>query len=333
IADTPGHVQYTRNMVTGASTANLAIVLVDARQGVVEQTRRHSLIASLLRIPHLVYAINKMDLVGWDEAAYRRIEADVRGLAARLDVQDLCFIPMSALHGDNVVERSANTPWYKGPPLLHHLESVHIASDRNLIDVRFPVQWVVRPQSAEHHDYRGYAGQVAGGVLRKGDEVVVLPSGMNSRIAKIETFDGELEEAFPPMSVVVHLDNDVDVSRGDMLCRPNNRPVVGQDLEAMVCWMAEQPLSPRGKYALKHTTRNTRAMVSSIQYKLDVNTGHRIEGVQQLGLNDLGRISLRTMAPICYDEYRRNRATGSFILVDEATNATVGAGMLLSEPR
>ncbi|MFN9787274.1 MAG: sulfate adenylyltransferase subunit CysN [Planctomycetia bacterium] len=333
IADTPGHVQYTRNMVTGASTANLAIVLVDARQGVVEQTRRHSLIASLLRIPHLVYAINKMDLVGWDEAAYRRIEADVRGLAARLDVQDLCFIPMSALHGDNVVERSANTPWYKGPPLLHHLESVHIASDRNLIDVRFPVQWVVRPQSAEHHDYRGYAGQVAGGVLRKGDEVVVLTSGMNSRVAKIETFDGELEEAFPPMSVVVHLDNDVDVSRGDMLCRPNNRPVVGQDLEAMVCWMAEQPLSPRGKYALKHTTRNTRAMVSSIQYKLDVNTGHRIEGVQQLGLNDLGRISLRTMAPICYDEYRRNRATGSFILVDEATNATVGAGMLLSEPR
>ena len=333
IADTPGHVQYTRNMVTGASTANLAIVLVDARQGVVEQTRRHSLIASLLRIPHLVYAINKMDLVGWDEAAYRRIEADVRGLAARLDVQDLCFIPMSALHGDNVVERSANTPWYKGPPLLHHLESVHIASDRNLIDVRFPVQWVVRPQSAGHHDYRGYAGQVAGGVLRKGDEVVVLPSGMSSRVAKIETFDGELEEAFPPMSVVVHLDNDVDVSRGDMLCRPNNRPVVGQDLEAMVCWMAEQPLSPRGKYALKHTTRNTRAMVSSIQYKLDVNTGHRNEGVQQLGLNDLGRISLRTMAPICYDEYRRNRATGSFILVDEATNATVGAGMLLSEPR
>jgi len=333
VADTPGHVQYTRNMVTGAPTATLSVVLADARQGVIEQSRRHTYIASLLRIPHLVYAINKMDLVGWDEAAYRRIEADVRGLAARLDVQDLCFIPMSALHGDNVVERSANTPWYKGPPLLHHLESVHIASDRNLIDVRFPVQWVVRPQSAEHHDYRGYAGQVAGGVLRKGDEVVVLPSGMSSRVAKIETFDGELEEAFPPMSVVVHLDNDVDVSRGDMLCRPNNRPVVGQDLEAMLCWMAEQPLSPRGKYALKHTTRNTRAMVSSIQYKLDVNTGHRIEGVEQLGLNDLGRISLRTMAPICYDEYRRNRTTGSFILVDEATNATVGAGMLLSEPR
>jgi sulfate adenylyltransferase large subunit len=333
IADTPGHVQYTRNMVTGASTANLAIVLIDARQGVVEQTRRHSLIASLLRIPHLVYAINKMDLVGWDEGIYRKIEDEVRGMAARLDVQDLCFIPMSALHGDNVVDRSPHTPWYKGPPLLHHLESVHIASDRNLIDVRFPVQWVVRPQSAEYHDYRGYAGQVAGGVLRKGDEVVVLPSGMTSRIAKIETFDGELDEAFAPMSVVVHLDSDVDVSRGDMLCRPNNRPVAGQDLEAMVCWMTDQPLTPRTKYTLKHTTRTTRAMVTGIQYQLDVNTGRRNEGVPQLGLNDLGRISLRTMAPIFYDEYRRNRTTGSFILVDEATNATVGAGMLLPESR
>ena len=333
IADTPGHVQYTRNMVTGASTANLAIVLIDARQGVVEQTRRHSLIASLLRIPHLVYAINKMDLVGWDEGIYRKIEDEVRGMAARLDVQDLCFIPMSALHGDNVVDRSPHTPWYKGPPLLHHLESVHIASDRNLIDVRFPVQWVVRPQSAEYHDYRGYAGQVAGGVLRKGDEVVVLPSGMTSRIAKIETFDGELDEAYAPMSVVVHLDSDVDVSRGDMLCRPNNRPVAGQDLEAMVCWMTDQPLTPRTKYTLKHTTRTTRAMVTGIQHQLDVNTGRRNEGVPQLGLNDLGRISLRTMAPIFYDEYRRNRTTGSFILVDEATNATVGAGMLLPESR
>jgi len=333
IADTPGHVQYTRNMVTGASTANLAIVLIDARQGVVEQTRRHSLIASLLRIPHLVYAINKMDLVSWDEGIYRKIEDEVRGMAARLDVQDLCFIPMSALHGDNVVDRSPHTPWYKGPPLLHHLESVHIASDRNLIDVRFPVQWVVRPQSAEYHDYRGYAGQVAGGVLRKGDEVVVLPSGMTSRIAKIETFDGELDEAYAPMSVVVHLDSDVDVSRGDMLCRPNNRPVAGQDLEAMVCWMTDQPLTPRTKYTLKHTTRTTRAMVTGIQYQLDVNTGRRNEGVPQLGLNDLGRISLRTMAPIFYDEYRRNRTTGSFILVDEATNATVGAGMLLPESR
>ena len=333
IADTPGHVQYTRNMVTGASTANLAIVLIDARQGVVEQTRRHSLITSLLRIPHLVFAINKMDLVGWDEAVYRRIENDIRGLAARLDVRDLCFIPMSALHGDNVVNRSDKTPWYAGPPLLAHLESVFIASDHNLIDVRFPVQWVVRPQSPEYHDYRGYAGQVAGGVLRTGDEVVVLPSGITSKITKIETFDGPVEEAFPPMSVVVHLDSDVDVSRGDMLCRPNNRPIVGQDLEAMVCWMTDKPLQPRAKYALKHTTRNTRAMITGLHYRMDVNTGHRMEGVNELGLNDIGRISLRTMTPICYDEYRRNRTTGSFILVDEATNATVGAGMLLSEPR
>jgi len=333
IADTPGHVQYTRNMVTGASTANLAIVLIDARQGVVEQTRRHSLITSLLRIPHLVFAINKMDLVGWDEAVYRRIENDVRGLAARLDVRDLCFIPMSALHGDNVVNRSDKTPWYAGPPLLAHLESVFIASDHNLIDVRFPVQWVVRPQSPEYHDYRGYAGQVAGGVLRTGDEVVVLPSGITSKITKIETFDGPVEEAFPPMSVVVHLDSDVDVSRGDMICRPNNRPIVGQDLEAMICWMTDKPLQPRAKYALKHTTRNTRAMISGLHYRMDVNTGHRTEGVNELGLNDIGRISLRTMAPICYDEYRRNRTTGSFILVDEATNATVGAGMLLSEQR
>ncbi len=333
IADTPGHVQYTRNMVTGASTANLAIVLIDARQGVVEQTRRHSLIASLLRIPHIVFAVNKMDLVGWDEAVYRRVESDVRNFAARLDVQDLCFIPMSALHGDNVVNRSDKAPWYAGPPLLAHLESVFIASDHNLIDVRFPVQWVVRPQSPEYHDYRGYAGQVAGGVLRTGDEVVVLPSGMPAKVARIETFDGPVEEAFPPMSVIVHLDSDVDVSRGDMLCRAHNRPVAGQDLEAMICWMTDQPLRPKAKYALKHTTRTTRAMVSNLQYRMDVNTGHRSEGVPELGLNDIGRISLRTMAPIFYDEYRRNRSTGSFILIDEATNATVGAGMLLSEPR
>lgn len=339
IADTPGHIQYTRNMVTGASTANLAIVLVDARQGVVEQTRRHSLITSLLRIPHLVFAINKMDLVGWDEEVFRRIETELRGFAARLDVQDIVFIPMSALQGDNVVERSEKAPWYKGPSLLHHLESVHIASDRNLIDVRFPVQWVVRPQSQEHHDYRGYAGVVAGGVLKVGDDVVVLPSGLSSRVARIETFDsksqtgGPLEMAYAPMSVTVHLADDVDVSRGDMLCRPANKPVVGQDLDAMVCWMNERPLVARNRYALKHTTRNVRAVVTAIQYRLDVNTGHRVQDVTSLGLNDLGRITLRATAPIFYDEYRRNRATGSFILIDEATNDTVAAGMLLSEPR
>jgi sulfate adenylyltransferase large subunit len=333
IADTPGHIQYTRNMVTGASTANLAIVLVDARQGVVEQTRRHALITSLLRIPHIVFAINKMDLVGWDEGVFRRIETELRGFAARMDVSDVAFIPMSALHGDNVVEKSANAPWYKGPPLLYHLESVHIASDRNLIDVRFPVQWVVRPQAKEHHDYRGYAGQVAGGVLKTGDEVVVLQSGFTSRIARIETFDGPVEEAFAPMSVTVHLADDVDVSRGDMLCRPANRPVAGQDLDAMVCWLGDVPLSPKNRYALKHTTRNVRALVQGIEYRLDVNTGHREPGPSKLERNDLGRITLRTTAPIFYDEYRRNRATGSFILIDEASNNTVGAGMLLSEPR
>jgi len=333
IADSPGHVQYTRNMVTGASTANLAIVLIDARQGVVEQTRRHTLIASLLRIPHFVFAVNKMDLVDWSEEVFRRIETEVRALAARLDVQDICLIPMSALVGDNVVRRSEKAPWYGGPALLHHLETVFIASDRNLIDVRFPVQWVVRPQSAEHHDYRGYAGQVAGGVLRPGDEVVVLPSGLTARIAQIETFDGPLDEAFAPMSVTVRLDADVDVSRGDMLCRPANRPIVGQDLEALVCWMGERPLQPRAKYALKHTTRNTRALVESVGYRLDVNSGHRIERVEQLALNDIGRVSLRSMAPIFYDDHRRNRTTGSFLLIDETTHATVGAGMLLPPSR
>jgi sulfate adenylyltransferase large subunit len=320
-------------MVTGASTANLAIVLVDARVGIVEQTRRHSLIASLLRIPHLVFAVNKMDLVGWDHGVFKALEGELRTLATRLDVQDVSFIPLSALHGDNVVERSEKAPWYKGAPLLTHLESVHIASDRNLIDVRFPVQWVIRPQSPDYPDYRGYAGQVAGGVLRAGDEVVVLPSGLGSRISRIETFDGPVEEAYSPMSVIVHLEGDIDVSRGDMICRSHNRPVVGQDLEAMVCWMADQPLLPRARYALKHTTRNVRAMVTGVQYRLDVNTGHRIEGVPSLGLNDIGRIGLRATSPIFYDEYRRNRTTGSFILVDEATNATVAAAMLLSEPR
>jgi len=333
IADTPGHIQYTRNMVTGASTANLAIVLVDARAGIVEQTRRHSLIASLLRIPHLVFAVNKMDLVGWDEAVFRRIEDELRGFAARLDVQDVAFIPLSALNGDNVVDHGHSSPWYRGPSLLHHLESVHIASDRNLIDVRFPVQWVIRPQSAEHHDFRGYAGQVAGGVLKPGDEVLVLPSGRTTHIERIETFDGPVDEAWAPMSVTLHLAGDTDVSRGDLICRPNNRPFTGQDLQAMVCWMTEAPLTPKGRYALKHTTRNVRAAVTAIQYRLDVNTGHRQEGVPSLGLNDLGRISLRTTAPIFYDEYRRNRTTGSFILIDETTNSTVGAGMLLAEQR
>jgi sulfate adenylyltransferase large subunit len=323
-------------MVTGASTANLAIVLVDARQGVLEQTRRHAYIASLLRIPHLVMAVNKMDLVGHDEATFRRIEADLRALAARLDVHDVAFIPMSALHGDNVVERSANMPWYQGPPLLHHLEHVHIASDRNLQDVRFPVQWVIRPQSDRFHDYRGYAGQVASGVMRPGDEVVVLPSGETTHIAGIDVIgpDGEpqaVEAAYPPMSVIVRLADDVDVSRGDMICRPGNRPTVSQSFDARICWLGERPLQPRGRYAIKHTTRNARAVVESIAYRLDIRTGHREQGVATLQANDIGRIALKTTAPIMYDPYRQSRSTGSFILVDESSNATVAAGMIVGE--
>jgi len=332
LADTPGHVQHTRNMVTGASTADLVVVLVDARNGITEQTRRHAFIASLLRVPHLVICVNKMDLVGYEQRRFEEIRREFEDFATRLEVADLAFIPISALHGDNVVERSAEMAWFRGPPLLTHLEEVHIASDRNLIDVRFPVQWVVRPRSHELHDYRGYAGQVAGGVLEVGDEVLVLPSGFTTTIEAIETADGPVAQAFPPMSVVVRLADELDVTRGDLLCRPHNRPTVGQDLSAMVCWMSEAPLRPGTKLALKHTTRWARALVRELHYRLDVNTLHRDRAAGALGLNDIGRVDLRTTVPIFYDEYRRNRATGSFILVDEATNATVGAGMLLRPP-
>jgi bifunctional enzyme CysN/CysC len=330
IADTPGHVQYTRNMVTGASTADLALVLVDARNGIVEQSRRHAFLASLLRVPHLVVCINKMDLVGYDQDVFEAIKAEFRAFAIKLDVHDLAFVPISALHGDNVVHRSANTPWYEGSSLLHHLEEVHIASDRNLIDARFPVQYVIRPRDDSLHDYRGYAGQVAGGVLKPGDEVVALPSGFATTIEAIETADGPVAEAFSPMSVTVRLADDLDVSRGDMLCRPANRPTAGQDIEAMVCWMTETPLRPRGRYAIKHTTREARALVADLQYRLDVNTLHRDESADTLSLNEIGRVTLRTTTPLFYDEYRRNRSTGSFILVDEATNATVAGGMILA---
>ena len=330
IADTPGHIQYTRNMVTGSSTADLSIVLVDARKGMVEQSRRHAFIVSLLRVPHLVLAINKMDLVDWSEDVYEEIAADFTTFAAKLEIADLTVVPISALHGDNIVTRSANTPWYEGPSLLHHLEHVHIASDRNLVDVRFPVQYVIRPQSNDHRDYRGYAGQVAGGVLKAGDEVMVLPSGFTTTIEAIETADGPVAEAFPPMSVTVRLADEIDVSRGDMICRPHNQPAVAQDIDAMVCWMAEQPLVPGQKLAVKHTTRSARALVKELQYRLDVNTLHRDEGAGQLGLNDVGRVRLRTTVPLLADEYRRNRATGGFILIDEMTNRTVGAGMITS---
>ena len=328
IADTPGHVQYTRNMVTGASTADLALVLVDARKGIVEQSRRHAFLASLLRVPHIVVCVNKMDLVDYDEEVFERIKAEFRAFAMKLDVADLTFIPISALHGDNVVHRSANMTWYEGGSLLHHLEEVHIASDRNLIDVRFPVQYVIRPRNDEFHDYRGYAGQVAGGVLKPGDEVVVLPSGFTSTIESIDTIDGTLDEAFPPMAVTVRLTDDIDVSRGDLICRPHNRPTATQDIDAMVCWLSETPMKPRGKYLIKHTTREAKALVSELQYRLDVNTLHRDDSVEALSLNEIGRLTLRTTQPLFVDEYRRNRWTGSFVLIDEVTFATVAAGMI-----
>jgi bifunctional enzyme CysN/CysC len=329
IADTPGHEQYTRNMVTGASTADLALILIDARKGVLEQSRRHAFIASLLRIPHLVVCVNKMDLVGFDQEVFERIAAEFSGWAAKLDVHDVTFIPISALHGDNVVERSERMAWYQGPSLLYHLEHVHVASDRNLQDARFPVQWVVRPMSDEHHDYRGYAGQIASGVFRAGDEVVVLPSGRTSRIAAIDTYEGELEEAYPPLSATLRLEDDIDISRGDMICRPQNQPIEARDIDAMVCWMSERPLCTSGRYRIKHTTRAALAKVDELRYRIDVNSLHRDESASGLELNEIGRMRLRLSAPLFVDEYRRNRATGSFILIDESTNDTVGAGMVL----
>ncbi len=329
IADTPGHIQYTRNMVTGASTAELAIILVDARKGLVEQSRRHTFLVSLLRVPHIVVAVNKMDLVDWDEAVFERIRTEFTQFAAKLHTPDITMIPISALLGDNIVSRSANMPWYQGSSLLHHLETVHVASDRNLVDVRLPVQYVVRPQSHAYPDYRGYAGQVAGGVLKPGDEVMVLPAGLTTRITSIDTADGPVAEAFAPMSVTVRLADEIDISRGDMICRPQNQPESTQDLDAMLCWMTDSPLRPGAKIALKHTTRTTRAVVKQVQYRLDVNTLHREQDPDQLGLNEIGRVRLRTMTPLFVDPYSRNRLTGGFILIDEATNVTVAAGMVV----
>ena len=332
LADTPGHIQYTRNMVTGASTANVALILVDARRGILEQTRRHSFLASLLGVPHLVLCVNKMDLVDWSEDRYEEIVEDFRQFAARLDIHDLRFVPVSALLGDNIVNRSDKMSWYHGPAVLELLEDIHIGSDENLIDARFPVQYVVRPHRSEFRDYRGYAGTVAGGVLKVGDEVTVLPSGFSTTIASIETHDGTIEEAFPPMSVSLTLTDEIDVSRGDMICRLHNQPSYGQDIDAMVAWMSETvPLLPGAKYAIKHTTRSSRALVTDLQYRLDVNTLHRDESADRLDLNEIGRIRIRTTVPLFFDSYRRNRHTGSFIIIDEATNATVGAGMITGE--
>jgi len=329
IADTPGHIQYTRNMVTGASTADLAIVLVDARKGISEQTRRHSLIASLLRIPHLVLCINKMDLVAWSEQRFADLVGEFSAFASRLDIADLKFIPISALHGDNVVTASARMPWHEGGTLLYHLETVYHGGTHNHIDARFPVQTVIRPNNDLHHDFRGLAGRIASGVFKPGDRVVVFPSGLETQIKTIQGPAGEVAEAFAPMSVVVTLSDDLDVSRGDMLAKPNNRPTQSQDIEAMICWLGEKPLQPEGNYLLRHTTRETRCRIQTVRYKMDLSTLHKKDGDLVIGPNDIGRIELRTATPLLFDPYRSNRGTGSFILIDEFTHATVGAGMIL----
>ncbi len=329
LADTPGHIQYTRNMVTGASTVNLAIILIDARNGVVEQTRRHSFIASLLGIKHLIIAINKMDLVDYSKEIYEKTKAQYESFSSKLDVPDIRFIPISALKGDNVVNHSENMDWYKGPTLLYTLEDIHLTYDLNFVDSRFPVQYVIRPQSEQYPDYRGYAGRVAGGVFKPGDKVVVLPSGFTSRIKSIDTFEGPLSEAFPPMSVTIRLEDDIDISRGDMIVKPQNQPEVDQDIELMLCWMNDKPLKHKGKYIIRHTSKDGRCIIKDIRYKVDINTLHRVENDKNIGLNDIGRVLIRTSVPLTRDEYKRNRTTGSVILVDEFTHETVAAGMII----
>ena len=329
IADTPGHIQYTRNMVTGASTANMAIILVDARHGVIEQTKRHAYIASLLQIPHVVVCVNKMDLVDHGEEEYEKVRHTFEDFCSKLAIKDVRFVPISALNGDNVVDRSTKMDWYKGPTLMHILENVHIGSDHNHIDSRFAVQYVVRPMTTEYHDYRGYAGRVGGGIYRPGDEVAVLPSGFTSKIKSIDSMNGPVAEAFPPMSVTMTLEDDIDISRGDMIVKVGNQPMQEQELDVMVCWMNERPFQVGGKYALKHTSRDARCIVKEVKYKMNVNTLQKAEGDQTIGLNDIGRISLRTTVPLFFDGYRKNRATGSLVLIDEATNNTVGACMVV----
>lgn len=331
IADCPGHIQYTRNMITGASNADLAIVLVDARTGVVEQTRRHSLLVSLLGVPHLVICVNKMDLVNYDADVFNKIREEFETFAARLDLRDVTFLPISALAGDNVVNRSANMPWFEGPTLLHHLENIYTASDDNRIDTRFPVQYVIRPQRADNPDYRGYAGRVAGGVLRVGDDIMVMPSGLTSTITSIDSPDGPVQQAEPGQAVTVLLADDLSITRGDMICRPNNRPRSSQELEAMLCWMDDAaPLQLDKIYAIKHTTKLARGKVSNVLYRLDISNLHRETNINELKFNEIGRVTLHTTSPLFFDDYHQNRTTGSFILVDEASGQTVAAGMLLS---
>jgi sulfate adenylyltransferase subunit 1 len=329
IADTPGHVQYTRNMVTGASTANAAVILIDARNGVVEQTIRHCYIASLLQIPHIIVCVNKMDLVKYDEVVFDKILKDFNSFSDKLDVKDIRFVPISALKGDNVVERSVNMNWYNGPTLMYLLEHLHISNDQNYVDARFPVQYVVRPQSDKYHDYRGYAGRIAGGVFKPGEKVMVMPSGLTSAIRSIDTMHETLEMAFPPQSVTLTLEDDLDISRGDMIVKENNTPQTGQDITMMICWLNEKPMRLGGKYGLKHTTKDTRCIIKNVNYKVNINTLAKIYNDKEIGLNEIGQITIRTTQPLLFDSYRKNRITGSLILIDEATNVTVGAGMII----
>ena len=329
IADTPGHIQYTRNMITGASTANCALILIDARHGVVEQTCRHAIIASLLQIPHLIVCVNKMDLVNYQEDTFQKIKKDFERFSSKLDVTDIRFIPISALIGDNVTKRSEKMAWYEGSTLLYCLENLHIRSDHNHIDCRFPVQTVIRPKTKAYHDFRGYAGRIAGGVFKPGDEITILPSGFTSKIKTIDTLDGPLNEAFAPMSVTIQLTDDVDVSRGDMLVRSNNQADLNQDIEIMMCWLHNQEPHPRAKYIIRHTTSEAKAIIKNVRYKLDVNTLHRNIENLNIGMNDLARIQLRTTKPLLTDSYRKNRTTGSIILIDENTYETVAAGMII----
>ncbi len=328
IADTPGHVQYTRNMVTGASTANLALILVDARNGVVEQTHRHIFIASLLKIPHLVICINKMDLVDYKQEVYEEIKNQIKDFVSKLDVADVYFIPISALRGDTVVKESKNMTWYKGPTLLYLLENIHIGSDENLIDCRFPVQYVIRPRSDKFHDYRGYAGKIASGIYKPGDRVKILPSGFTTTIKSVEDQNGKVKEAFAPMSVVMQLSDDIDISRGDMIVRENNVPEISKELDVTICWMNTKKLRSKNTYVLRHTTKETKCIIKELKYKLNINTLHRMEDATELGLNEIGRIIVKTAQPLFFDSYRRNKVTGSLVLIDEATNETVGAGMI-----
>lgn len=329
IADTPGHIQYTRNMVTGASTANLAIILIDARKGMLEQTHRHAFIASLLRIPHAIVCVNKMDLVDYDQSVYEKIVQDFKAFSSKLDIKDIQFIPISALNGDNVVNRSKNMPWFQGSTLMYHLEHVHISSDYNHVDCRFPIQTVIRPHTHEHQDYRGFAGRIDGGVFKPGDTVKILPSGFTTSIRTIELNSETINEAFTPMSVTMTLNDEIDISRGDMIVRENNVPVVGQDLEVLVTWMSQRQLINRSKVIIKHTTKECLAMITDIKYKIDINTLHRIEQIDSLEMNDIARISIRSSKPLFYDVYKKNRQTGSLIIIDEQTNETIGAAMII----